>query len=59
MVKIIKTKAKKEVKLTQGMKKKTVARTRVIKVNLSIIKYEKKLNSNTEKPKHKSKTHIC
>lgn len=59
MVKIIKTNAKKEVKLTQGMKKKTVARTRVIKVNLSIIKYEKKLNSNTEKPKHKSKTHIC
>lgn len=43
MVKIIKTNAKKEVKLTQGMKKKTVARTRVIKVNLSIIKYEKKI----------------
>lgn len=40
--------------------KKTVARTRVIKMSLSIIKYEKKkLNSNTEKPKHKSKTHIC
>lgn len=59
MVKIIKTNAKKEVKLTQGMKKRTVARTRVIKMSLSIIKYEKKLNSNTEKPKHKSKTHIC
>lgn len=42
-MKIIKTNAKKEVKLTQGMKKRTVARTRVIKMSLSIIKYEKKI----------------
>lgn len=46
-------------KIDTRYEKKTVARTRVIKMSLSIIKYEKKLNSNTEKPKHKSKTHIC
>lgn len=37
-------------KIDTRYEKKTVARTRVIKVSLSIIKYEKKkLNSNTEK----------
>lgn len=46
-------------KIDTRYEKKTVARTRVIKMSLSIINYEKKLNSNTEKPKHKSKTHIC
>lgn len=46
-------------KIDTRYEKKTVARTRVIKMSLSIIKYKKNLNSNTEKPKHKSKTHIC